>query len=183
MPATIEQIDDRVGDARHFGLALAQALDRLVDVGGEAPAILSLKWSTVSVRSLRSCGRMCASQCASSTWRLPAVLACRSASMQRFIADAVQFSGYGFETDVGHGVTVGCEFGGRFGSPSGSVVVVRRDGSARRSATVSPSDQFGAANCETQPRPPQPHGGVTLPAGKSRFPLPTRSRRQQEEGT
>src|SRR5688572_2224592 len=101
MPAAVEQVDDAVGNPRHFGFVLAEALDRRVDVSQQLGTVelemVSCEGEIVAVllqdvhEPMRELDITMAL-----AFRLPQRL------NEGIVADPVELAGDGFKTDINH---------------------------------------------------------------------------------
>ena len=102
MPTAIEHIDHGIGDARHVGLVLAKAVDDAGQIGHQAGAIdLVVVGGKAEVVTLLL-------QDVEQPVREFDIAVARALGVPQgldecVVAGPIQFSGYGFKADVGHG--------------------------------------------------------------------------------
>ena len=101
MPAAVEQIDERVGDAWHFGFVLAEAFGDALDIGDELRPVelepVDRFGKIVRVRSQdhgKPMGELEVS--------VPGHLRLAKRLDEGIVPDPVQLAGYGFQTDIRH---------------------------------------------------------------------------------
>ena len=102
VPAAIEHIDHGVGDARHVGLVLPKAVDDAGEIGHQAGTI-----DLVVVGGKAEVGTLLLKDVEQPVreFDIPVAraLGVSQGLYERVIAGPVQFSGYGFKADIGHG--------------------------------------------------------------------------------
>ena len=138
MPAAVEHIDDVVGDAGHLRLVLAEALDDAADISGEAGHV-----EAVMLRGQPDIGRAPLQDLGEPVRQLDIAVAGPLGLAQRlnkgFIADAVEFAGDGFETDIGHGCLLDHD---DFGSTRSKIINVIGSKSLERDSCEKPVPTF-----------------------------------------